>query len=737
MNFLHYIKKARTLQISEIVLWILRGLFERLVLLFDHVRRIYEPAMAERRYFSDLLKSYGSIDNIVSCIKKNLSDKYFISSNMRDEFIQDFQENFPSSLINQISNDAENIYRHTYDLLGSGRRDLGGSVNWCIDIATGRKWPLLHYTHCPLEYNDGSDIIRVWELSRFQWGPTLGKAFWLTGNIKYLKEFFSQINSWKRRNPYEFGPNWMSSQDVSIRSINWILTLCFFNEYRQETEDAWLKIILSLYSHGIYIERNLHLEYTDNIKTTGTHYLSGILGLLYLGLLFHHTPKGKYWLELSVSELISEIEDQTYCDGGDYESSIACYHRFALEHFISAWVLFSLNRINSPTQSIERLEKMIEYVAGYTRPDGKAPQIGDTNDGRVLILSNYSKWEKNDHRYLLQIGSVLFGRKDFSIVSRGSAEEAFWLLKRLQRFSQQPFPSYFNGKKNFQESISFPETGFYFMKKGGAYLGISSNHVGKNGKGNHKHNDIFSFELMVGNEAFLVDPGSYVYTSDREARNLFRSTRYHNTLVIDHQEINSFNPEHLFRMTENAFPKVTKWEVNEGYDYFEGHHYGYIKLTHPVVHERKIFFDKFKLVWLIQDSIYPFNPDSYNDCEDEKTNVLKNAHEIELNFHFAPLVRVEHFKKMVNHSKYFTDQVRDRFGLSPQLNDWTYSTIEALSDGKQSLSIQLISIPGSLELNICDGWVSPSYGVRKKAPIVSLHTYCEVPATFLYVMAVD
>ena len=53
----------------------------------------------------------------------------------------------------------------------------------------------------------------------------------------------------------------------------------------------------------------------------------------------------------------------------------------------------------------------------------------------------------------------------------------------------------------------------------------------------------------------IVDPGSYVYTSDPDARNLFRSTRSHNTISVDGEEQNEFRPDWLFRMFEKANPE--------------------------------------------------------------------------------------------------------------------------------------------------------------------------------------
>ena len=84
--------------------------------------------------------------------------------------------------------------------------------------------------------------------------------------------------------------------------------------------------------------------------------------------------------------------------------------------------------------------------------------------------------------------------------------------------------------------------------------------MGTNGFGNHKHNDLLSFEFHDRGRPLIVDPGSFVYTSNPDARNRFRSTRAHNTVVVDGEEQNEFKAEWLFRMFEKAKPEHLQFE---------------------------------------------------------------------------------------------------------------------------------------------------------------------------------
>jgi hypothetical protein len=60
----------------------------------------------------------------------------------------------------------------------------------------------------------------------------------------------------------------------------------------------------------------------------------------------------------------------------------------------------------------------------------------------------------------------------------------------------------------------FPQAGTAVARTtAGHYLLVTNGIVGTNGFGNHKHNDLLSFEYHHHGVPLIVDPGSYVYTS--------------------------------------------------------------------------------------------------------------------------------------------------------------------------------------------------------------------------------
>jgi hypothetical protein len=180
---------------------------------------------------------------------------------------------------------------------------------------------------------------------------------------------------------------------------------------------------------------------------------------------------------------------------------------------------------------------MLDFVRGYTLPDGLAPQIGDADDGRFLPLGDYGA-DPRDHRHL-------FAQADM------------------------PFAP-------VTESAAFRDSGFYVLRGDDVYAIVRCGDTGRYGLGGHSHNDQLSFELVVGGRPLVVDPGTYVYTADPKARNLFRSTSYHATLSVDGAEQNELRTDDLFAMANRARAELTAWDGKA----FEGRHHGFPGITH-------------------------------------------------------------------------------------------------------------------------------------------------------------
>jgi hypothetical protein len=206
----------------------------------------------------------------------------------------------------------------------------------------------------------------------------------------------------------------------------------------------------------------------------------------------------------------------------------------------------------------------------------------------------------------------------------------------------------------------------------------------------HKHNSRLSFELFAYDKSFIIDPGAYIYTADKVMRNLFRSTKYHNTVVVDGEEQNGFNEDELFAMGLDAAVKVNRWLVTENYDLLDAEHNGYARLKNPVIHRRQIYFNKEKGYWVIKDML---------------TGEGGYKHKFDLYFHFAPM------------------EIREKNDL----------VIETCNKKGANIAIVPLETEG-IKRGIEKGWVSYSYGKKVEAPIVKYSKTTEVPTDFVTII---
>lgn len=498
--------------------------------------------------------------------------------------------------IKNFIEDADKIISGNYSIFSITFSEPKIVPHWQKDYVSNYVWTLINSDKISLRVSAGIDIKNIWELNRLQFLPIVGLAFYITHDKKYYFFVKNILLNWIKGNPIYFGPNWMNAMEPAIRSVNIILAISFFKDMLEEDEEFRTIFSNSLYQHGLFIYQNREIGITG-IKSN--HFLSDLLGLLYIGVAFRTTPKGKKWIDYSIREFEKAINEQVYEDGINFEHSTS-YHRFVLEIFIYAYLAINENNLVISEPFINKLDKMFQFVKWYTRPDGKAVQAGDTDDGRVAIFNNYFDWDRRDHNYLIQIGSTLLKkRKDnitFSfqdIIGDNSVDTETVVIDN----------SITKGKDNNVAKL-YEKPGVLIIKDELNYFFLSAWKVGTNGIGNHQHNDIFSFELAMNGDSFIVDPGCFNYTGFPDMRNLFRSTAYHNTIRVDGREINRYSKEKLFRMSEKAKPKILFFEENIKNVVFEAEHYGYNRLPKQITHKRKFVYHKKSKQFEIIDSLY-------------------------------------------------------------------------------------------------------------------------------------
>ncbi|NQU59881.1 MAG: alginate lyase family protein [Rhodospirillales bacterium] len=475
---------------------------------------------------------------------------------------------------------AEDAVDRRVDLLGSGPVELGRPIQWHKDFKSGYGWPIVASRRLNvLDLHRTSDVKVPWELSRLQWLIPAGQAYLMTGDERYAKATAEIIDEWTPANPLSQGVNWACTMDVALRGISLVWLFRVFHQTAAWSDDRFRRDFLKLlYLHGDFTAR--HLEWSD---INGNHLLADACGLVVMGLFFGDAKAPQSWQEEGWRILEDELPKQVFPDGVDFEVS-AAYQRLVLELFLlPALYRCAVGRAVSHKYA-DRLIKMAEFIAAYSREDGSSPLWGDADDGRVLPFALHPE-TMTDHRYLIALVGLAFDDVDLIAKATDFGPEVFWVLG--PEVANMPTAA------EIPESQAFPDGGVYIMRNGPDHVFIDCGPVGMAGRGGHGHNDCLSFEAVLAGQHLLTDCGTYVYSVDADWRNDFRSTAFHNTPIIDHQEQNRFvDPNFLWTLMDDAKPDVRHWQTSPQADIFIGAHSGFQRLDNPVTPVRGIMLDK-------------------------------------------------------------------------------------------------------------------------------------------------
>lgn len=297
-------------------------------------------------------------------------------------------------------------------------------IDWQKDTKSGYRWSEKTWYKDITYGKPGVDIKVPWELARLQHLPQLALFAITDTSLKEqnIKEFKYQVLDFIANNPPRKGVNWACTMDVGIRAANMLIAYDMFtqmDDFRVIDEPFKQIFANSIYEHGMHIINNL--EYSEWL--TSNHYLCNIAGLLYISAYLDSTEQIDQWLQFSIQEIINEMKNQFYEDGGNFESSTN-YHRLSGEVmvFSSALILglkkgklqtlkdcssagwkvkpklmaaeqqeftIDLDRafITLPQWYIDQLYKIGRFTVDITKPNGEVPQFGDNDSGRFFRLS--------------------------------------------------------------------------------------------------------------------------------------------------------------------------------------------------------------------------------------------------------------------------------------------------------------------------------------------------------------
>lgn len=384
------------------------------------------------------------------------------------------------------------------------------------------------------EYWPVQDNELRWQLHRHKWWSPMGKAYRVSGDEKYAKEWTIQYMDWIKKNPLvkatreerkEMSSGDLSSLEnvrfawrpleVSNRLQDQTNQFMYFVDSPNFTPEFLTEFLINYHKHAEHI--------LGNYSKSGNHLLFEAQRMIYAGTFFPEFNDADTWRKSGIDILNAEIKEQVYDDGMQYELD-PHYHLAAINIFYKAIEIASVNgfRNEFPQYYLDTVEKMIMAVISYSFPNYQNPCFSDAKlDYKPEMVNHYKKWAKvfPENQAILYMSTE--GRK---------------------------------GKLPEYLSNCLAISGFYTFRNG--WKEDATMMILKAGPPAFWHNqpDNGTFELYVKGRNFFPDSGSYVYGGDSEVmeqRDWFRQTMVHKTLTLDNANL------------ENTDSKCLLWDIND------------------------------------------------------------------------------------------------------------------------------------------------------------------------------
>jgi hypothetical protein len=439
----------------------------------------------------------------------------------------------------------------------------------------------VHFSEISEFSERAGDIKFVWEKSRFTF---------LYDLIRYDMHFkkdqsvtvFSAIENWIRENPVNCGPNWICSQEISIRILNWTFALQYYKNADTLSEPQFDLIINSIFSQIQHVEDNRNFS---RIAVRNNHALTEGLAMYLVSLLYPFLPgsavrkmKGKKWFEEEMSYQIA--------DDGTFLQFSMNYHRVVVQLLTWAIRIAEINGEKWADVVYDRAVKTLHFLEScQEQSTGWLPNYG-ANDGALLFP--LSSCHFRDFRpSLLALSKILGKNLDFG---PGSWEEETWWLGAEDQVLEICDPS----EKRVR---TFKQGGYYVQrdKDTMTFLRCGSYRT-RPSQADNLHLDIW-----VDGQNILRDGGSYRYNTCEKWADYFAGTSSHNTIMLGDQSQmrkgerfiwHDWIKKSYFRVTQTAHFTV-----------FDGQFEGFGHVGKGIVHRRRVTRENANRSWMVEDWI--------------------------------------------------------------------------------------------------------------------------------------
>ncbi len=507
---------------------------------------------------------------------------------------------------------AEKQMEHLFSYLALGEIKLGSPVRFNYEYKRGIETPLVFGPWMDYRnHKEYGDFKYFWEVPRWQHLVVLSKAYFLFGESRYADEVFRQLHDFWDETPYLFGVNWTVAMEAGIRlmSLSWITF--FLKSYLSQHPEK-LDLIEGLVRMHVHFVSHNYARFSS----ANNHLVGEAAGVFTAATCFQHLPGMKRQRERALVILCREIQLQHHLDGVNKEQTTH-YQMFAWYFFALAGILGRDNGIPFPESYWSNLHRSAEFLSSLGRDHHSIPQIGDSDDGRAIVLNP----SDDDITVLVQTAALLFDDPQLALDTGPLSETVRWFLG--EQVCQGWAKLILSERQT--RCQAFPDGGYYILAHKDwpqTKMVFDCGPLGMDTLAAHGHADALSILLDVEGIPFLVDPGTYTYQDKDPMRDYFRSTRAHNSLCIDDCDQSEMAGPFLWRQKARA--TLESWCPEGNCLRICARHDGYQRLNDPVVHRREATFDTVHGLITLLDEV-----------------VCQQSHCVSVAFHFAPTCEVE------------------------------------------------------------------------------------------------
>lgn len=350
----------------------------------------------------------GAMDAVIEHFRTRTTPKYlFTAKEMEqckvDGILEDAQETLDHY-----------IYGHKFD----------GEIDWFFN-------PTEHTSH---------DNEWTWSLYRHIYWQPLARAYALTKDEKYTKEFLHEMTEWGKAWPvtpfmeneedaaakYKFpGHSWRTIETAMRIYTVWLPCMEAFRTSPAWDREGWVTFLTLLCDHADF----LMTHYSNHKKSS--NWLTMESGtLLECGILFPEIKSD--WFMTGYRRVMQEVK-YSFDNDGIHMERTPIYHMVAAGVYFQCYRLCKLNGIPVPPYMEPTLEKSAQFIMSLVKPDLSTPMIGDADrddlttrrcdtslyEGMNLTFDPY---DLNEMRAYFRTWYEETGREDFRFMATAGKE---------------------------------------------------------------------------------------------------------------------------------------------------------------------------------------------------------------------------------------------------------------------------------------------------------------------------